>query len=72
MTPKQEKQFNQMLFALKKIAKYQTPKQLRKGSVKQYGIKYEEALEMSYENIQSDAVFYSKGIRFIDSNPTKP
>ena len=37
--------------ALKTISKYQTPEQLRRGSRKQYGLEYEEALEYAYENI---------------------
>lgn len=42
-----------MLDALKTIANdYQTPEQLRKNADKQYGLGYEETLEMSYENMQ--------------------
>lgn len=66
MTPKQIQQFNQMLSVLKRIAKeYQTTAQLQKNSEKMYGLKYEEALEMAYENIQNDASFAVKGIKAI-------
>jgi uncharacterized protein (UPF0147 family) len=66
MTKKQIQQFNAMLKALKKISKdYQTPSQLRKNADKQYGLGYEEAIEMSYENIQSEAAFASKGVKYI-------
>lgn len=64
MTPKQKQQFNLMRNALLVIAKdYQTPTQLRKSSDKQYGLDYEEALEMSYENIQNTAAAAVKGIK---------
>jgi hypothetical protein len=54
MTNKQKQQFNTMLSALKMISKgYQTPAQLRKESQGDFGLDYEEALEMSYENIQT-------------------
>lgn len=56
-------QIVRMYNALKTIAKdYQTPEQLRKKSEKQYGLDYEEALEMSYENIQTLAKSVIKGI----------
>lgn len=68
MTAKQKKQFNQMLSILKKISKeYQSPSQLRRGSEKQYGLEYEEALEMSYENIQSEAAFACKGVKVLQT-----
>jgi hypothetical protein len=64
ITPKQAAQFNKMLGAHKKIAKYyQTPDQLRRNSEKQYGLGYEESLEMAYENLQSEASFASKGVK---------
>lgn len=66
MTPTQAKQFNQMLLALRGIAKgYMTPEKLRKNCEKECGLDYEEALEMAYENIQSTAATYSKGIKEI-------
>jgi hypothetical protein len=64
MTTKQKQQFNSMLFTLKKISKsYQTPNQLRRGSESQYGLDYTEALEMAYENIQSEARYAAKGVK---------
>ena len=53
MTDKQRVQFNQMLEALRTISKgYQRPDQLRRNAGKDYGLDYEETLEMAYENIQ--------------------
>lgn len=50
--------------SLQRIAKhYYTPDQLRKEAGSAYGISYEEALEMSYENIQEEARFGLKGVR---------
>ena len=43
----------------------QTPKQLRRDSEKDWGLDYDEALEMAYENIQNDAATAVKGIRAI-------
>lgn len=64
MTTKQTLQFNKMLTVLKKISKaYQTPSQLKRNSGKQYGLDYEEALEMSYENIQGEAALACKGVK---------
>jgi len=65
ITPKQLNAFKEMHAALKTIARdYQTPDQIRRNSEKQYGLDYEEALEMSYENIQSLAGIASKGVKF--------
>lgn len=67
MSDKQKQQFNSMLYALKTIAKdYSTPKQLRKSSEKDFGIDYEEALEMAYENIQILAQKVTKGVKIIE------
>lgn len=49
---------NELLYfeTLKRITKdYQTTAQLRRNSEKLYGLSYEEALEMAYENIQGEA-----------------
>lgn len=57
-------QIVKMYAALERIAKgYQTPEQLRKNSSKQYGLDYQEALEMAYENLQAEAKAAIKGIR---------
>jgi uncharacterized protein (UPF0147 family) len=64
MTTKEQIKFNRMLAALKRISKdYQTPQQLRKSSSGEYGLDYEEALEMAYENIQGEAKAAIKGIK---------
>lgn len=56
--------YNRMLDALKTIANgYQTPDQLRRNSKEQFGLGYEETLEMAYENIQQLAREASKGVR---------
>lgn len=63
MTRKQIGQIAIMYNALKQIAKeYQTPKQLRHDSEKDWGVGFEEALEMSYENIQQTASQAIKGV----------
>lgn len=57
-------QFNKMLTTLKKISKrYESPERLRRNSEKEYGLEYEEALEMAYDNIQTEATICIKGIR---------
>jgi len=71
MTEKQRQQFNRMRQALTNIYKYyQTPDQLRRNCKKDYGLGYEESLEMAYENLQSDARCAVKGIMAI--KPDKP
>jgi hypothetical protein len=52
---KQEKDYQQMYTALKRITKYMTPAQLRRTSRKQYGLDPDEALEMAYENVLTEA-----------------
>ena len=53
-----------MYDALKTIATgYQTPAQLRKNSKGQYGLGYEETLEMAYENIQQLAKEATKNVK---------
>jgi hypothetical protein len=56
------KHFEQMRYALLRIKSYSTPKQLRKDS-QIYGLDYEEALEMAYENVLQEAKAGLKGIR---------
>lgn len=66
ITEKQALRFNQMLQTLKRISKdYQTSDQLRRNSEKQYGLEYEEALEMAYENVQEEARQAAVGVKFI-------
>lgn len=69
ITYRQAEEFNLMLDALKKISKdFQSTDQLREDCNEDYGLDYEEYLEMSYENIQSLAEQTSKGIRKININ----
>jgi hypothetical protein len=49
--------------ALKRIAAYQTPAQIRRSADRDYGLHYEEALEMAYDNIQHEAKLAIKGVR---------
>lgn len=57
-------QIVKMYAALERIAKgYQTPDQLRKNSDKEWGLGYEETLEMAYENLQAEAKAAIKGVR---------
>lgn len=75
ITQKQAMQFNIMLGALKLIYKdYETPEKLRKKSEQNYGLYYEEALEMAYGNIQDEARQTIKGIKPLVLNlvTTKP
>jgi hypothetical protein len=50
-------------FALLRITKYMRPEQLRRAAEKQYGLSYEESLEMAYENLQGEARAALKGYR---------
>lgn len=63
ITEKQKQQFNLMLNALKKIKVYQSPEKLRKDSSKDWGLDFEEAIEMAYENIQGEAAFACKNVK---------
>lgn len=63
MTERQKINYNKMLEILKKISrKYYKSEQLKRNSEKEYGLNYEEALEMSYDNIQNEAHNACKGI----------
>ena len=42
--------------ALKLITRYQSPERLRATAEKQYGLDFCEALEMAYDNIQTEAL----------------
>jgi hypothetical protein len=54
ITRKQAQQFNAMLSALKRIKNYDSPEKLRRNSEKEYGLEFEEAIEMAYENMQGE------------------
>lgn len=64
ITENQKAQFNRMRSALLIISReYKSTDQLRRESEKQYGLEYEEALEMAFENIQGEAEFAVKGVK---------
>lgn len=48
--------------ALKRIQRYMSPDQLRRGA-KNVGLEYEEHIEMAYENIQAEARRATHGVR---------
>lgn len=45
----------ELIEALNRISAYQSIETLQKDSEKDWGLEYEEALEMSYENMQNEA-----------------
>lgn len=49
--------------ALKRISAYQSPERLRRDSQKEWGLDYETALEMAYENVLEEAKSVIKGVR---------
>lgn len=51
MREKEQRYFD----ALRDIATYLTPEELRRSSKAEYGLDYEEALEMAYENVIATA-----------------
>lgn len=66
VTDKEKIAWNRMLSCLIRIAReYQSPSKIRRNASKQWGLEYMEALEYSYENIQSDAKLASKGLKFM-------
>lgn len=63
ITKRQAEQFNRMAKTLRKISKmYQNIDQIKRNSGKDWGLDYEEALEMAYENMQQDAHTGVKGV----------
>lgn len=58
-----------MYIALKRITQYMSIKQIKKSSNKDYGLSYEEMLEMSYENLMSEA---KNGLKGITASEIKP
>jgi hypothetical protein len=64
ITEKQLIEFNRMRSALIKISKeYQSTDQLRRNCERQYGLDFEECIEMVYDNIQAEARISVKGIK---------
>lgn len=70
ITEKQAIQFNLMRQTLIGIHKgYQTANQLRRNSEKEYGLDFDEAIEMAYDNIQLTAKSAVKGVKAIALTP---
>ncbi len=63
MTAKERKDYNQMKRALARIKMYQSTNALRRDSVKDWGLDYEDALEMAYENVLNEAKQGLKGVK---------
>ena len=73
MTPKQIRQWNQMRHTLLRISKqYMSSQKLRKESEGEYGLEFEESIEMAYDNIQGEAKSAVKGVKEIKILETKP
>jgi hypothetical protein len=47
----------------RRIAAYQTPERLRRSSEKEWGLPYDEALEMAYDNVLQEAKGALKQVR---------
>lgn len=69
MTSKEAIQFKQMHHALKRIAAYDSSDRLRRSSQKDWGVDFEEAIEMAYENVQQEAKNGLRGIRIPKTSP---
>lgn len=67
MDNKQIEDYNKMRNALIEITRYQTPDKLRENSIKDWGLEFEEAIEMAYENIQTTAKDAVKGVKLINN-----
>ncbi len=52
-----------LLRSLRRIAAYHSPESLHRHAEKSYGCSGEEAVEMAYENVISDAKNAVKGVR---------
>ena len=63
MTPYEERAFRQMYSALKRITKYDSTDRLRRDGEESWGVPFAEALEMAYENLQSEARAGLSGVR---------
>jgi len=55
MTSAEQKRFDRLANAIRRIASYQTPRELRREYSDGMGIGYEEALEYAYENMRNEA-----------------
>lgn len=63
MTEKELERMRKLYDALKRIARYQSPDQLRRGSERQYGLSANEAIEYAYENVLFEAKAATMGMR---------
>lgn len=63
MTEKQREQFNRMREALLRIKSYQSSERLLSKGEEDWGVSGTEALEMAYDNIQSEASIAVKRVR---------
>ena len=64
---KKKDQFNRMLIALTTIAnQYYSTDGLLQNAEPRYGLSYQEALEMSYENMRADALQAIKGVKAME------
>lgn len=64
---KKKDQFNRMLIALTTIAnQYYSTDGLLQNAESRYGLTYQEALEMSYENMRADALQAIKGVKAME------
>lgn len=52
-----------LYWALKRIASYDSPEKLRRTSQKVYGLEGDEAIEMAYDNVLSEAKAAVHGVR---------
>jgi hypothetical protein len=55
MTPAEQKRFDRLATAIRRIYSYQTPRQLQREAERSYGLEYTEALEYAYENMRNEA-----------------
>jgi hypothetical protein len=55
MTATEQKRFERLATAIRRIASYQTVGQLQRSCEREYGLSYAETLEMAYDNIREEA-----------------
>ncbi len=67
MTKKQWADYHRMRHALITITKFQSTERLRSKSFEDWGLEYDEAIEMAYENIKEIAKQAVHGVRKIQT-----
>ena len=55
MTAREQRSYEKLATAIRRILAYHTPKQLERVAGRAYGLQYMEALEMAYENMRGEA-----------------